>query len=147
MMVVSLKKQISLNLKYKEEPWNYLAVLSFNRFFERPQNKNSYLATFLPPFFVNFYSSKNYQYLPLIESQDFFPGKGGFLEQMKIKIIDDYYRQLLKQNKKVFVSNYYAANLRSWQERFDQLGTNFKLVLKQQGCFDVCNIYQLQLKE
>jgi glycosyltransferase involved in cell wall biosynthesis len=147
MMAVSLKKQISLNLKYKEEPWNYLAVLNFNRFFENSPNKNSYLGTFLPPFFLNFYSNKNYQYLPLIESQDFFPGKGGFLEQMKIKNIDDYYRQLLKQNKKVFVSNYYAANLKSWQERFDQLKQNFKLVLKQQGCFDVCNIYQLQLKE
>jgi len=146
-MTISFKKQISLNLKYKEDPWNYIAVTKFNKFFEKKETKNSYLGTFLPPFFVNFYTNNKYIYLPVIESQDFFPEKNGFLAQMKIKNINNYYRQLLKQNKKVYVSNYYAANLRNWQERFDSLKNDFQLILKQRGCFDVCNIYQLDLKE
>jgi len=146
-MIVSLKKQLSLNLKYKEDPWNYIAVTQFNKFFKNKKNEHSYLGTFLPPFFVNFYTNNKYIYLPIIEGQDFFPEKSGFLKQMEIKNINSYYQKLLKENKKVYVSNYYGSNLKNWQEKFDSLKNEFKLTLKQQGCFDACNIYQLDLKK
>lgn len=143
-LIIKLKNQIVLNLKYKEDPWNYLAVRQFNQFFSQSQNQGGYLGTFLPPFYINYFTNDRYHYLPLIETQDFFPGEEGFLKQMGIRDIKDFYRKLLKQNKKIFVSNYYTANLKEWQEYFESLKENFNLELKQEGCYNVCNIYEIR---
>ena len=133
-LIITFKKQLSLNFKYKEDPWNYLAVQKFNQFFKQKEFRGSYLGTFLPPFYINFFYNQQFRYLPLMESQDFFPGRNGFLEQMGVTNLREYYRKLLKTNQSVFVSNYYVANLRNWQERFDDLKNDFELILRQSGC-------------
>lgn len=144
--LITFKKQIGLNFKHRETPWNYLAVESFNQFFEKKENRNSYLGTFLPPFFIKFYSNSYYQLLPLTLNQDFYYGKGSLGEQMKIVDISSYYTNLLKNNKKVFVSNFYVNNLSQWRIDLDNLLSKFKAVLVKKGCLGSCNIYSLTLK-
>ncbi len=145
--IITFKKQIGLNFRHEETPWNYLAVQQFNTFFNQSQYQDAYLGTVLPPFYVDFYSNHRYKYLPLVTGQDFFPEKEGLLNQMKIgNNIALYYTDLLKKNHQVFVSNYYLNNLRGWQIEFDNLLKQFDVRLMKEGCLGSCNIYQLSLK-
>jgi len=146
MALITFKKQVGLNFKHQETPWNYLAVKSFNLFFEKKENWDSYLGTFLPPFFINFYSNGHYKLLPLTLNQDFYSGKAGLGQQMKIIDTHSYYTNLLKNNKKVFVSNFYANNLSQWQTDFNNLLNQFEAVLVKKDCLGSCNIYSLKLK-
>lgn len=144
--IITFKKQIGLNFKHSEVPWYYIASQEFNNFFSQTKNKNSYLGTFLPPYYLQFYSNNSYNYLPIVEDQDFFPEKNGLLKQMNIDNIVDYYKFLLKSNKKVFVSNIYSNNLEGWSKNFNNLKKYFNLKLEQKGCIETCNIYRLEMQ-
>lgn len=146
MMITTFKKQIGLNFRYKEDPWYYLAVNSFNRFFAKNTGTNVYLGTFLPPFFVHFYTNNHYIYLPLALDQDFFPGKGGLAEKTGIDSVYEKYRQLLINGKKVYVSNIFSNNLSRWREDFYLLLRQFNYRLVKKGCLDTCNLYEITLK-
>lgn len=143
---LTLVKRVVGNVRGNETPWYYVAIGDFNSFFAQPEHKNAYLGTFLPPFFVDFYSRGNFRYLPLSIEQDFFSAKGGLSKDLEIKSISGLYTKLLKKGKKVYVSNVYVTNLPSWVKEFEQRKREFKLNLVRQGCFDACNLYQLGLK-
>jgi hypothetical protein len=144
--IITLKKQIGLNFRHEETPWNYLAISEFNKFFNRPNYRNSYLGTVLPPFFVQFYSNSTYKYLPITTNQDFMGGTQGLLTKIEVNNIKMLYKKLLKKGEKVFISNYYLNNLASWHQDFKDLISKFNNKLVHQGCWQTCNIYQLKLK-
>jgi hypothetical protein len=146
-LLISMKKQIGLNFKHREVPWNYIAVQEWNTFFGGKRNEKSYLGTVLPIYYVNLFSNQSYTYLPLVVGQDFFPGKGELGDQMNIHSIEDHYRKLLKKGARLYVTRYYINNLSSWEKEYTQLQEAFTFTEVHTGCLGSCSIYQLGLKE
>ena len=145
--VITYKKQIGLNFKHREVPWNYIAILKFNDFFEKEGGEDVYLGTFLPPFYIHLYSNGRYKHLPITMGQEFFAGTGGLAQAQKIQGIPDYYEKQLKQGKKVYFSNYYVAHSReAWQMEIDALFTKFNVKQVATGCLGGCNIFEVKLK-
>ncbi|MBU4210243.1 hypothetical protein KKE47_03465 [Patescibacteria group bacterium] len=143
--IVFFKKQVGLNFRHKEDPWNYLAIENFNNYFKN-KNKDVYLGSFLPPFYVDIFSNHNYEYLPIFEKQEFSSGQKKVLDKFYSGELVEYYKSLVKNEKKVFVSNYYVNNSVGWRKVFDDLLANFDTELVRDGCLGSCNIYKLSLK-
>ncbi len=143
--IITLKKQVGLNFRHAEEPWNYNAVIEFNSYFETKKAQKPYLGTLLPPYYVNYFANGNYNYLPISMGQEFFGDKidksNGYLVSLT-----DYYKKLLKDGNDIYVSPYYQANLISWKTDYETLVSEFDVTLVKSGCHDTCNIYKLNLK-
>lgn len=146
-MAMTLVKKTVGNIRGNETAWYYVAISEFNKYFaQNHQNKDVYLGTFLPPFFVDFYANGNYKYLPLSKEQDFFSAKGGLSEKLKIGSIDNFYTRFLDEGNLVYVSNVYVGNLQAWAKEFEALKTKFEFKLVHRGCLDSCNLYKLEIK-
>lgn len=146
---LSLKKQVALNLRHTETPWNYLALQHFNDVLSNinEANEDKYLGTFLPPFYVSLFSGESYGYLPISGKQEFSTaGKdfmGVYLGDLSIL---EKYQELLESGKTILVSDYYLGNNRdSWQSGWDSLEENFEMELVSEGCMGACNLYHLSL--
>ena len=144
--IITFKKQVGLNLRHAETPWNYNATQEFNAYFAKNPSKKEkpYLATFLPPYYVNYYSQGDYKYLPLSMGQEFFREKQNAPKVFLISL-EEYYRNLLAEGHEIYISPYYKGNLRSWEKDYNDLTKKFHLELVRKGCFDTCNIYKLSL--
>ena len=147
-LLISLKKQIGINFKHAEQPWNYNAVLVFNEYFDTSNTgiEKPYMATFLPPYFVNYFANGNYNYLPISMNQEFFGEKKGS-SQTYTTSLANFYKDLLKDGKTIFISPYYQSNLRQWEADYARLTSEFTLELVHEGCFDTCNIYKVTPRE
>lgn len=142
-ILVSLKKQAGLNLKYKEDPWNYLAIMEFNKYF-KDEGRRKYLATFLPPFYINYFYNGNYNYLPLSKNQEFSSGSKDFVNKLYSGDLKDFFKKLLENGDEVYFSNYYVSNNADlWGKDLDDLKSNFTFEQVSEGCLGSCNIYKL----
>ncbi len=142
--IITLKKQVGLNFRHAEEPWNYKAVVEFNSFFSQSKDKKPYFGTLLPPYFVGYYTNGNYNYLPVSMGQEFFGDKKK-APKVFLTLLVDYYKMLLEAGNEIYISPYYQANLLSWKQDYDNLAKNFNLELVKSGCHNTCNIYKLTL--
>lgn len=149
MSIITFKKQVGLNLRHREVPWNYEAVEIFNKFTEKADPKKTYIGTFLPPPFVEIYSNKKYKTLPISSWQEFY-----WLEPNLLKKIiggDDVlarYQKLVKEGNNVYITHYYENNVPSqWPKMINDLMLNFKVNRIYNGCLGACDIYQLKIKE
>ncbi len=142
---LTLAREAAAHIRGTQKPWYYIATMEFNSFFSNPGYEGSYMGTFLPPYFVEYYTNHQYHYLPLSKSQDFFTEKGKLSTAMGIDSIEAYYTRLLKQGKRIFVSNAFAGNKKEWGDEFESLKTKFNARLVKEGCLGTCNIYQLTL--
>ncbi|MDD2482664.1 MAG: hypothetical protein PHE32_02305 [Candidatus Shapirobacteria bacterium] len=142
-LIVSLKKQIGLNFRHKEDPWNYLAIQSFNGYFKE-KKENVYLATFLPPFYINYFMNENYKFLPIFLGQEF---SDNYLKRVYKSDLIGEYKKLLEQNNELYFSNYYVNNsFDSWNMELEKIKTNFEVKKVSDGCLGSCNIYRINLK-
>lgn len=144
--IITFKKQVGLNLRHREVPWNYEAVEIFNNFTKNADPKKTYIGTFLPPPFIEIFSNKKYQTLPISSWQEFY-----WLEPNLLKKIvggNDVltrYKKLIEEGNDVYVTRYYASNVPSqWPKQFDELTANFLLNKVYDGCLGACDIYQLK---
>ncbi len=146
-----IKSQISLNLRYAETPWNYIAILKTNEFFSPDKIKDSkrpILISALPPFLIDYYSNGNYSLLPLSYEQEF---RGQDTRQI-IWGPNDYsnlpklYKKYLYEGYEVFVSRAGLGNESYTNKDFNTIIQEFDVELVQPGCFDQCNIYRVKLK-
>ncbi|MCL4416436.1 MAG: hypothetical protein M1365_07045 [Actinobacteria bacterium] len=147
-----IKNQISLNLRYAETPWNYVAVLRMNEYFTAEKvvnNRKPILISALPPFLIDYYSNKNYTILPLSYEQE-------FREQEIRQTVwgsDDYsnlpklYKKYLDAGYDVYVSRAGLGNEGYTNRDFNKIIEGFDTKLVLQGCYDQCNIYSVKLKE
>jgi len=145
----SLKRQILNNqLEENEVPWSYHAVQSFNEYFK--DKKNVYLATVTNPFYIMYFKSENYNFLPISLYQEFSgPGKG-FIEKYfeKDKTPAELYKNLLMQGKEVYVTNYYLTYYHGNLDRdFYELEKIFRFTQVKDGCLGECKIYKLDLQK
>lgn len=138
--IITLKKQVGLNFRHAEQPWNYLAVQNFNNYFSKNAGKK-YLATFLPVYYVSYFSNGNYHYLPIVKSQEF----PEYIAKMCPSGVDKCYQDVLSKGGEIYLSNYYLSNnLTEWGKELDKIKTKYKLTLVNEGCLGTCNIYKLE---
>lgn len=150
---VRIKSQISLNLKYAETPWYYIAVLKMNEYFTKDKiivdSKKPVLISALPPFLIDYYSNGNYTLLPLSYDQEF---RGQETRQI-VWGPNDYsnlpklYTKYLKDGYDVFVSRAGLGNEGYTNRDFNTIVAEFDTKLVQPGCYDQCNIYSVKLKK
>lgn len=134
--IITFKKQIGLNLRHSESPWNYSAIKNFNDYF-KGKSENTYLGTVLPVFYVDYFKNDNYQYLAITSNQDFFEHE---------KNLSKKYADLLRTGNRVYVTNAYLNNLAIWKKDYVNLTQAFHTKLVKEGCLGSCNIYQLSLQ-
>lgn len=148
--LIRLKKVTMTNLKYSETPWNYLAQIELNNYFTNFQNiseKKPILITLDAPFFNDNYSNLSYFTLPLDSQQDF---KGNFKEiwgDNDYSDLIELYTAKIQNDYDVYLTNYRINAADRFQDSFDEINNNFNLIQVHSGCYDLCNIYKLELPE
>lgn len=144
--MVALKKQVGLNWRHAEVPWNYLAIRRFDEFFGK-RSGDDYMATLLNPFLVAVYGGGNYHYLPLSEYQEFSGDVKNIMPFFYQGNLVDFMAQKLKEGKNVFCSDYYINNnLSYYGESIQKIKEKFRVEKVADGCEGSCNIYQLHLR-
>lgn len=141
--IMTLKRQLGINFRHRETPWNYKAVEHFNKYFNLIDKNNIVLATFLPVYYINFFENDKYDLAPLSMSQEFFWYKNGLNKQMKISSIETYLKMKIKDGNRVYVTNAYVGNVAGWSGELEQIKKKFNARLVSRGCLDTCNIYKL----
>jgi hypothetical protein len=142
-----MKKQIGLNWRHAEVPWNYVAVKKFDEYFDKSDG-NDYMATLLNPFIIDIFGHHNYHYLPLSVYQEFSVDVKNIMQYFYQGDLGDYYEGLLKQGNKVYYSDYYINNnLKYYGLSIEAVKKRFLITKVFDGCENSCNIYQLSLKK
>ncbi|MBI2011805.1 hypothetical protein HYS91_03480 [Candidatus Daviesbacteria bacterium] len=147
---IRIKSQISLNLRYAETPWNYIAVLKMNEFFTMNKiidGKKPVLISALPPFLIDYYSNGNYTLLPLSYEQEFRDIKEVVWGPNDYSDLSKLYSKYLKEGFKVYVSRAGLGNESYTNRDFNDIVSKFKTEIVIKGCYDQCNIYSVALRE
>lgn len=145
-----IKSQISLNLRYAETPWNYIAVLKMNEYFTKDKmvdSKKPVLISALPPFLIDYYSNGNYRLLPLSYDQEFRSFKELVWGSNDYSDLPKLYKKYLNEGYDVYVSRAGLGNEGYTNRDFNTIVKEFDTKLVQPGCYDQCNIYSVKLKE
>lgn len=145
-----IKSQISLNLRYAETPWNYVAVLKMNEYFSADKiksEKKPILISALPPFLIDYYSNGNYTLLPLSYEQEFRGIKETVWGPNDYSDLPKLYRKYLNEGYEVYVSRAGLGNESYTNRDFNTIIAEFDTKLVLRGCYDQCNIYSVKLKE
>ena len=120
----------------------------FNKYFYN-SDKDVFLITLLPPFYVQYFGNGHYQYLPMAENQE-FGSKGKNYIAIMLSAKNDLltlYEEYLRSGKKLFISNYYLVNYHGAMDNaFSRIEKKFALTQVSSGCLDLCKIYILKLK-
>lgn len=144
-----IKNQVVLNFKYAEVPWYYISVLRLNDYFSKfssSQDKPVVISP-MPPYFIDFYSNGNYRLLPLSDDQEFRKdrevvwGPGDYSDLHKL------YRTYIKEGKQLYLATYGLGVEPFLHEAFDEVNQDFKLTLVDNGCYELCKIYKVELKK
>jgi hypothetical protein len=142
--MVRLKKQIMLNLKYRETPWYYISVLKLNEYFSvDPKGKKPIVISAMNPYYVDFFKNANYSLLPLSIDQEFRGrfniawGKNDYSDLIKL------YRSYLNNGYRVYIHNYGLGNEGYLKSAYHDVEQKFQLQQVASGCYNACNIYRL----
>lgn len=145
-----IKSQISLNLRYAETPWYYIAILKMNEYltFDKIKgDKKPVLISALPPFLVDYYTNSNYTLLPLSYDQEFRSMKALVWGPNDYSDLPELYKKYLNEGYDVYVSRAGLGNEGYTNRDFNTIVKEFDTKLVQPGCYDQCNIYSVKLKE
>ena len=137
--IISLKKQVGLNFRHREDPWNYICLKYFDNFIK--DKPDSIFGSFLPIYFFDSYGVKT-NYLPLSGNQDFMNGRG--LKNYFPVPLKNIYQEKLDEGKEIYLSDYYASNGRdAWRKEWEEIVSVGELEKVWQSPLDNCNIYKL----
>jgi len=139
-----LKMVIATNWLQRSVAWQYEAVKVLNK--ELPPG--SYIVTVLPPLFIDIYSTHQYHVLPLSTQQEFLDKKQFIWgEGINYQDLQQTYKSLLQDGKKVFVTNAYLSSKHEFADEYVQIGEELNETKVADGCLGTCNVYQLELKQ
>lgn len=147
---IRIKSQISLNLRYAETPWNYIAVLKMNEYFSSDKiiyGKKPVLISALPPFLIDYYSNGNYTLLPLSYEQEFRGYKELVWGPNDYSNLPKLYTKYLNEGFNLYMSRAGLGNESYTNRDFDTIVREFNTQLVLPGCFEQCNIYRVKLKK
>lgn len=143
---IRIKSQISLNLRYAENPWYYMGAKNFESFFSTlpKTEKPNVFITALPPYYIDFFLTSKPIILPLSYGQDFRDDKPkAWGIDQEVDLIE-LYKKYLNEGYNVYVSNSALGNESYTNIDFGKINSNFNLVKVKDGCFDTCNIYKVE---
>jgi hypothetical protein len=140
MKIISLKKQVGLNFRHREDPWNYLCLKMVDDFMK--DKSQAYFGSFLPMYFFDAYNIK-LNFLPLATNQDFMLSGRGLQKYFPLPLKNIYDEKLL-QGKDIYLSDYYASNGREqWRQQWEVIVAGKFVEKVYQSPMDNCNIYKL----
>ncbi len=147
--LVRLKSTVMVNLKYSETPWWYLTQQEMNMYFDKLEkgDKKPLLITLSAPFLVDNYTNNNYNPLPLNEQQDFNAAANDIWGTDNYSNLINLYKEKLLNGYDVYLTNYGVSAANHFKESYSNIEKNFELVQVQSGCYNLCNIYKLNLKK
>lgn len=143
--IISWKKTIMTNLKYAEVPWYYLSILKLNTDFPNtPKNneKKPVVISSMLPYYIDFFSNKNYSLLPLDKSQDLMWFADVVWGKQDYSNLNKLYKNYINKGYPVYFFSYYKGNRFTDKE----VKKDFNLTLVSEGCFKTCNLYKLSNK-
>ncbi|MEP7166991.1 MAG: hypothetical protein ABI758_03380 [Candidatus Woesebacteria bacterium] len=144
----SIKFQIALNLKYAETPWYYISVHLLSEYLHSHVSKSAekpIVITSLPPYLVDAYSKEPALLLPLDKKQEFRSQLHKAWGDYDFDNLDMVYLQFLTQGRKVYLMKYGLGNEQYLHEDFDRISNKFHATQVMDGCFELCNLYELHL--
>lgn len=147
--VLRLKSVLAVNLKYAETPWWYLSQLEMNNYFDNLEitDNKPELITLSAPYLTDNYSNNNYTTLPLNEQQDFH---GNFEKVWGVgnySNLIEMYTSKIENGDNLYLTNFGVSAASHFQTSYKNIEDNFNLSLVQSGCYNLCNIYKLELLE
>lgn len=147
--VLRIKNQLVLNLKYSETPWNYISVKKLNEYFEGQKefNKKPFVISPMPPYYIDFFSNGKYNLLPMSINQEFYQDKEKAWGQHDYSSLIKLYEIKLKGGYPIYLSRYGIGNEGFLHVHYNDIFKNFKVTEVQKGCYEVCNLYKVELKE
>lgn len=145
---IRLKKQIMLNLKYSETPWYYLSVVKLNEYFATlpKKERKPIVISSLIPYYIDFFSNKSYDLLPLSLEQEFRNNRKEAWGNNDYSDLLVLYKSYINRGYDVYVHNYGLGNEKKLQNDHDAVHTYFKTTLVSTGCFGACNIWKINLR-
>lgn len=144
-----LKSAVMVNLKYSETPWWYLSQLDMNKYFDNIETKSKkpILITLAAPFIADNYSNQTYLSLPLDSQQDFRGTKEDVWGNNDYSDLIKLYKEKIIIGHDVYITNYGVSAAGHFKESYAEIEKSFRLLLIQSGCYNLCNIYRLEIKE
>ncbi|MGD9129829.1 MAG: hypothetical protein PVJ09_05075 [Candidatus Woesebacteria bacterium] len=145
--LIPWKQQLSLNFKYAETPWYYLAIKEVDQLItEKNFVKKPYLISAVNPYLFDFYSQDKFKLLPLSYEQDLFSDAKDVWGDHDYSDLIILYQSLLENGDTVLLTNYGLGNEQGKHNDFQTIKDSFELTELKSACYDLCNIYQLALK-
>lgn len=147
---VRFKNQTMLNLKYAETPWYYISVKKLNQYFTQgliKDNKKPVVISALPPYLIDFYSNGNYTLLPLSSDQDFRNQKEIVWGSNDYSDLPRLYAKYIQNGYPVYVAKYGLGNEGYLHNDYRKIEEKFQLTQVVSGCYELCNVYKLELKD
>ena len=142
-----LKSVVMINLKYAETPWWYLSQLKMNEYFVTQDSANKpFLITLASPFLSDNYSNQNYSVLPLDAQQDFRGNMPEVWGPNNYENLLDLYEEKIIQGNGVYITNYGVSATGHFKQSYKNIEERFIFNQVSTGCYDLCNIYKLELK-
>jgi len=141
-----VKAQLGLNLKYAETPWWYLSVLEYNSFFSNKRQEEPQLISLTSPFMIDYYSNNTYVVLPFDEQQDFANQRETVWGIPADQTLVETYTQKLEAGENLYLATYGKEANDHLRSTFLMYQDTFELTLEQEGCYNLCNIYSVALK-
>lgn len=146
-----LRYQIVLNLKYAETPWYYVSVKKLNSYFgSNPVSlsKKPIVISSMPAYYIDFYSSGNYDLLPLHNQQE-FRGRFGQVYGYDNDYSDliKLYESKLRDGYPVYLAKYGLGNEEYLKMMFEKIRGHFGAEEVMKECYDTCNLYRLEIKD
>lgn len=112
-----------------------------NRYLNR--EKDFYVITAMNPYYIDLFSNKNYDVLPLSEMQYYMESydKVYKLVNNQEPLVDQYQKQL--EDISLYASNYGVDENENLLERFNNIKDEFDLTYVGIGCEDKCSLFKL----
>lgn len=142
-----IKDQIVLNIKYAETPWYYISVLKLNSYFNSDSSQTRpVVISPMPPFYIDFYSNKKYDLLPISALQEFRNERQNIWGPNDYSDLLKLYGKYLDDGRKLYVSTYGLGNEEYLHKDFSKIQESFDLRLEYDECYSQCKLYSVHLK-
>lgn len=142
-----LKFRASLNLRYAETPWYYLATKEVDMYLKAngPYEKTPVVISPMPPFLFDFYTTEPKVMLPLHRYQEFRNATTQTWGDFDYTNLQNVFEKFLRDGHPVFVSAYGVGNEANLKNELELVVGKYSGQLVREGCHGLCNLYKLQL--
>jgi len=141
-----LKFDVMLNLKYAETPWYYLSVKTADTYLsehKREFNKEPVIISAIPPYLLDFYAKENFIVLPLSSRQEFATHSQQAWGNYSYADLTGVYQKFFEEGNPIFLMQYGLGDVDYLHVAYDQVFKDFTLKKVQEGCYSVCDVYQI----